>query len=109
MTTIALPALCPVTSRTQTARRRSRRIALWLAQGGVCRLCRTPIRQDDIADTSVCVVDHIIPKARGGSWMCWSNLHLLCVPCDAGKGDAIGVLVQGPCTEPGHTRCGGVA
>jgi 5-methylcytosine-specific restriction endonuclease McrA len=60
----------------QAAQKRRRRERLAAQQGGMCPACELPL-PGDLSDTEV---DHIIPKARGGTSDAWNKrlLHLTC-------------------------------
>lgn len=77
-----------------TEQRVRTRAILWKKQKGRCAKCgvnmkfppkTAPIRGQPF-DPNVCTVDHIIPKARGGT-MRRENCRLLCYACNMARGN----------------------
>jgi len=71
--------------------KRSQAMRIFKRDGGVCQICREPVRFGGQYDTPFCdrpkagAVDHIIPRARGGQNND-VNLRLLCKSCNSSRG-----------------------
>jgi 5-methylcytosine-specific restriction endonuclease McrA len=65
----------------------------WQAERGVltCHYCgRTPLIIDGLPDTDdLATLDHVIPRARGGSHYDLANLVAACNLCNGKKGDKL--------------------
>lgn len=62
---------------------RRNKYLLYYIQRGVCVHCKRKLTFDNIT------IDHKRPKSRGGGDE-FSNLQLMCGPCNVGKGDSLG-------------------
>lgn len=68
------------------------RVAMWLRQKKLCPLCEQEIPESDLMDWRLVNIDHIVPRAHGGSNEI-SNLQLAHEPCNQKKGCGC----DGPC------------
>jgi 5-methylcytosine-specific restriction endonuclease McrA len=78
------PQRQPKWNRTEWANARKRAIA---SKDHICAICHTPIDIDAVAFSPLAVeVDHIVPRARGGSYYEQDNLQLTHSRCNRKKG-----------------------
>lgn len=61
------------------------KIAKWKLQNELCPLCEEAILEDELFNGDLISIDHIVPRAHGGSDHV-SNLNVAHVPCNNAKG-----------------------
>ncbi len=73
-------------SRTTAQAHKRKRYKLFKMDGRRCLKCGTKINL---------TVDHIVPKALGGTWA-WGNLQTLCKKCNRTKAARIAIYTDRP-------------
>lgn len=63
--------------------------------GGLCPRCRVPLVLDDPSSPRAATLDHVVPRAAGGTNAA-RNLRLLCLRCNQAKAATIPAHVLKP-------------
>lgn len=84
-------------------RRFKTRYRLWRKQNGICPLCDEAMLETDVPRIMVLTIDHIVPRARGGSNN-ERNIQLTHIQCNIDKGSnmPVGITLFAEMFRPEH-------